>query len=204
MSETEAGRILKDVITTRRSVRQFTKAKVDVERLASLVTLGTWAPTGGNAQTWRFVIVTDEPTVRAIHAVSPGISLPPPAILVICQDLKRAEELGGAMGRDRCTPMDTAMAAQTIMLAAHAEGLGTCAVLSFHAGAVHKILGLPDEIRPQLLISVGEPAKVPPPPPRTSEGVLHLDRWGRPYNDRVSGPKDASDSRGEGMKGDPT
>ncbi len=204
MSGTEAGQILKDVITTRRSVRQFTKAKVDVERLASLVALGMWAPTGGNAQTWRFVIVTDESTVRAIHAVSPGISLPPPAILAICQDRKRAGELGGAMGRDQCAPMDTAMAAQTIMLAAHAEGLGTCAVLSFHPGAVRKILGLPEEIVPQLLISVGHPARVPPPPPRTFEGLIHLDRWGRPYNDRGPGPQGDSEPRREGKEGDGT
>jgi len=204
MSETEAARILKEVITTRRSVRQFTEAKVDVGRLAPLVALGMWAPTGGNAQTWRFVIVTDGPTVRAIHAVSPGISRPPPAILAICQDRKRAEELGGAMGRDQCAPMDTAMAAQTIMLAAHTEGLGTCAVLSFHPGAVQKILRLPEEVVPQLLITVGHPANVPPPPPRTSEGLIHLDRWGYPYLDGDSDPQRGSATRDEGKEGDGT
>ena len=204
MSGTEVGRILKDVITTRRSVRQFTETKVDVDRLASLVGLGMWAPTGGNAQTWRFVIVTNEPTVRAIHAVSPGIGLPPPAILAICQDRKRAEELGGAMGRDQCAPMDTAMAAQTIMLAAHAEGLGTCAVLSFHPGAVQKILSLPEEVVPQLLITVGHPANVPPPPPRTSEGLIHLDRWGHPYTDKDPGPQRGSGARRDGKEGDGT
>jgi nitroreductase len=204
MLGTEAGRILEDVITTRRSVRQFTEAKVDVDRLVSLVTLGTWAPSGGNAQTWRFVIVTDETAIQAIHAVSPGISVPPPAMIAICQDRKRAEEMGGAVGRDQCAPMDTAMAAQTIMLAAHAEGLGTCAVLSFHAGAVHRILDLPAEIVPELLLTVGHPAKVPPPPLRASDGIIHLNRWGRPYGGGPSGTLGNIEPCGGDEEGDRT
>lgn len=198
MPGSEAGRILADVITTRRSVRQFTEAEADVDRLASLVKLGTWAPSGGNAQTWRFVIVTDETVIRSIHAVSPGISVPPPAIIAICQDRKRAEEKGGVVGRDRCAPMDSAMAAQTIMLAAHAEGLGTCAVLSFHAGAVCRILNLPAEIVPELLITVGHPAKVPPPPLRASDGIIHLNRWGRPHDSGSAGVQANSESTAGG------
>ena len=198
MRGSDVGQILADVITSRRSVRQFTEAKVDVDRLMSLVTLGTWAPSGGNAQTWRFVIVTDETTIQAIHAVSPGISVPPPAIIAICQDRKRAEETGGVMGRDRCAPMDSAMAAQTIMLAAHAEGLGTCAVLSFHVGAVHRILDLPEEIVPELLITVGHPAKVPPPPARASDGIVCLDRWGRPYDSGSAGAQTNPEPTGRG------
>jgi len=175
----DAVRVLEDVITTRRSVRRYTDARVDINQLMSLVRLGIWAPTGGNAQTWGFVVVTDETVIRAIHAVSPGISTPPPAIIAICQDRKRAEEKGGVFGRDRCAPMDAAMAAQTMMLAAHAEGLGTCAVLSFHPRSVREILALPEQIVPELLLTVGYPAKVPPPPTRASADIIHVNRWER-------------------------
>ena len=202
MLGSEVAQILADVITSRRSVRQFTEAKVDVDRLVSLVTLGTWAPSGGNAQTWRFVVVTVETTIQAIHAVSPGISVPPPAMIAICQDRKRAEETGGVMGRDRCAPMDSAMAAQTIMLAAHAEGLGTCAVLSFHAGAVHRILDLPEEIVPELLITVGHPAKVPPPPARAFEGIVHLNRWGTLHSEASAGGDAGPETPAEGKEGE--
>jgi nitroreductase len=185
MSAREANRVLAEVIRDRRSVRQYSDAEVEIEQLVNLVVLGTWAPTGGNAQTWRFVVVTDAAALRAIHAVSPGIATPPPAIIVICQDRKLAEEKGGVVGRDRCAPMDAAMAAQTIMLAAHAEGLGTCAVLSFHPGSVQRLLALPEEIVPELLLSVGHPAQEQDPPPRELAGVIHIDRWGQPL-DRVS------------------
>ncbi|MCK5245747.1 nitroreductase family protein [Candidatus Bipolaricaulota bacterium] len=184
MSAREASRILEGVIRGRRSIRKYTDTAIDIGRLVRLVTLGTWAPTGGNAQTWRFVVVSDAATIRAIHAVSPGIGVPPPAVIVICQDRKLAEEKGGAMGRDQCAPMDAAMAAQTIMLAAHAEGLGTCAVLSFHPGSVQQVLALPEEIVPELLLSVGHPVHEEVPPPRKIAAVIHIDRWGRPL-DRV-------------------
>jgi len=173
----EERRIAEDTIRGRRSIRQFSDADVEMARLIDLVELGTWAPTGGNAQTWRFVVVTDAAAIQTIHAVSPGISSPPPAMIVICEDRKSAEEKGGAMGRDRCAPMNAAMAAQTIMLAAHAEGLGTCAVLSFHPGAVQRILTLPEEIFPELIVTVGEPARVPAPPARRTKGVIHVNRW---------------------------
>ena len=177
---TDAVRVLKDVIITRRSVRQYTDAKVDVDRLASLVRLGTWAPSGGNAQTWRFIVVIDEAVIRAIHAASPGMAACPPAVIAICQDQNLAKERGGSFGRDRCAPMDAAMAAQTIMLAAHAEDLGTCAVLSFHPPSVQKILGLPEGIAPELLLMIGSPAQVPEPPARMLDGLIHFNRWEDP------------------------
>ncbi|MEE8621818.1 MAG: nitroreductase family protein, partial [Syntrophobacteria bacterium] len=67
--------------------------------------------------------------------------------------------------------MDSAMAAQNIMLAAYAEGLGTCIVRSFHPGGVQKLLRLPDYIEPQALISVGVPASVHKPPKRNFDIV---------------------------------
>jgi nitroreductase len=148
--------------------------------MIDLVELGTWAPTGGNAQTWRFVVINEATTIEAIHAVSPGIGSSPPAIIAICQDRELAGRKSGAMGRDRCAPMDAAMAAQTIMLAAHTEGLGTCAVLSFHPQAVQRILGLPETVIPELLVTVGQSAHAPAPPAREIEGIIFVNRWGHP------------------------
>jgi len=69
---------VQEAIKERRSVRQYRDQAIPVERLMALVELGLWAPTGGNAQTWRFVVVTDSKTVRALHAVSPGMLGHPP------------------------------------------------------------------------------------------------------------------------------
>ena len=145
-----------EAIQSRRSIRSFKSDPVPEDLISRLILeAGIWAPTGGNAQTWRFVVVTDHDLVRKIRMVAPGVLGNPPVVIVICQDLDEAERKGSKLGRHVLSYMDTALAAQNIMLAAYERGLGTCLVASFHPGAVQKILGLPASIVPQLLMSLG-------------------------------------------------
>jgi nitroreductase len=46
-----------EAIYKRRSIREFTDAKISVEQLHEIVKAGIWAPSGLNNQPWRFVIV---------------------------------------------------------------------------------------------------------------------------------------------------
>jgi nitroreductase len=158
-------------IVERRSVRSFQDDPVPEDRLRRLVESGIWAPSGGNAQTWRFIIVSDGVSIRRLKMLSPGLLGNPPAVIVICQDIAEAERKGAKLGKEVLSLMDSAMAAQNIILAAYAEGLGTCIVRSFHPGGVQKLLKLPQYIEPQILISVGVPASVPEPPKRNFDIV---------------------------------
>lgn len=170
-----------DVMTAikgRRSVRAFTDEPVDKETLIKLLEAAVWAPSGGNGQTWRFVVVTEDPMMKKIRMVSPGLLGDPPAVIVIAQDMNLAKHKGGRMGPESITKMDSAMAAQNIMLAAYEIGLGTCVIASFHPGAVGKLLGMPAHILPHLLVSVGHPAVTPQPPERLFEGIY----WFEAYN----------------------
>ena len=147
-----------EAIQGRRSIRSFRSDPVPEDLIRKLILeAGIWAPTGGNAQTWRFVVVTDHDLIRKVRMVAPGILGDPPVVIVICQDLDEAERKGSKLGRDALSLMDTALAAQNIMLTAYEQGLGTCLVASFHPGAVQKILRLPSSIVPQLLMSLGYP-----------------------------------------------
>jgi len=166
-----------EAIRGRRSIRKFEDRPVKIEVLQRLIETGTWAPSGGNWQTWRFVILTEKSMVRKIKMVSPGLLGDPPALIAICQDTKEAERKGGRLGVESVSQMDTAMAAQNIMLAAYALDLGTCPIASFHKHAVRRLLRLPEEIVPQLLISVGYPKETPAPPKRKTEGICFLERY---------------------------
>ena len=158
-------------IMERRSVRSFQADHVPEDTLRRLVEAGIWAPSGGNAQTWCFIIVTDGVSIRRLKMLSPGLLGNPPAVIVICQNIAEAERKGAKLGKEILSLMDSAMAAQNIMLAAYAEGLGTCIVRSFHPGGVQKLLKLPQYVEPQILISVGVPASVPKPPKRNFDIV---------------------------------
>jgi nitroreductase len=163
-------------ILERRSVRSFRPEPVPEDVLRKLVEAAVWAPSGGNAQTWRFVIVTDPARMRRIKMVSPGLLGNPPAVIAVCQDVAEAERKGARLGKEVLTWMDSAMAAQNIMLAAHAGGLGTCPILSFHPGGVGKLLNLPEHIVPQILVSVGVPDNIPRPPKRNLD-VLWFEEY---------------------------
>jgi nitroreductase len=164
-------------INGRRSIRSFKPDSVPEDLIRKLILeAGILAPTGGNAQTWRFVVVTDPSIVRRIRMVAPGILGNPPVVIMICQDLDEAESKGSKLGRDALTLMDTALAAQNIMLAAYEQGLGTCAVASFHAGAVQQLVRLPSSIVPQLLVSLGYP-KIRPQAPRRNTKVVWFNEY---------------------------
>ncbi len=169
---------VQEAIKNRRSIRRFKRDKVPEDDLKNLVLeAGIWAPSGGNAQTWRFIIVTDEKTLKQIKLVSPGLLGDPPSLIVICQDLSLAQKKGGRLGESILSLMDTAMAAQNIMLQAYSKGFGTCPIASFHPEAVRKILNLPENFSPQLIISVGIPDEKPSPPSRNLN-VLWVNIYG--------------------------
>lgn len=74
--------------------------------------------------------------------------------------------------------MDASMAAENIMLKALEFGLGTCAIKSYNAAAVSKLLNLPNRFRMELLISVGYPeGDLKPRRLRPMEEILHWNTW---------------------------
>ncbi|MCR4429272.1 MAG: nitroreductase family protein [Caldiserica bacterium] len=169
---------LQEAIKNRRSIRRFKKEKIPEEDLRSLVLeSGIWAPSGGNAQTWRFLIITDEKILKKIKLVSPGLLGDPPSLIVICHDMSLAQRKGGRLGEAVLSLMDTAMAAQNIMLQAYSMGFGTCPIASFHPEAIKQILNLPAYFSPQLIISVGIPDENPAPPLRNRE-VVWVNKYG--------------------------
>jgi nitroreductase len=162
-------------IKERRSVRAFRRSPVGPEVLERLVDAGSWAPTAGNRQAWRFVIVTDEKRLSKLRMVSPGLLGEPPATIVVCQDLAGAIERMGEVAGPMVAAMDSAIAAYAITLAAQAEGLGTCIVASFNTAAVKRLLRVPDGSEPLLMVTVGYPARIPEPPRRTADKVRFVE-----------------------------
>ena len=149
---------------------------MEQQAVDQLLDAARWAPSGGNAQTWRFIVVRDRARIRQLRVVSPGLPGPPPCVLVICQDMDEAADRGARLGIDRLVLFDAAMAAQNVLLAAHDIGLGGCVVASFHVKAVQELLRMPDRIEPVLLVAVGWPDERPEPP-RRREKVVFFERF---------------------------
>ncbi|MCX8193033.1 MAG: nitroreductase family protein [Nitrososphaeria archaeon] len=149
-----------EIIRERRSIREFRDEEIPVEDLKLLIEAARWAPSGSNLQPWKFVIVTDKRLVKAIKLISPGMFGEPPALIIICHDLSRAE-----LSRE-LQLIDIGASMQNILLYAHALGLGTCPIASFNSEGIAELLELPDHLKPTIIISVGKPERKPSPPER--------------------------------------
>ncbi len=57
---------LESLIKSRRSIRRWQDKKVSEDLLLQAIELATWAPNGGNQQNWRFYIILNQTTIRAI------------------------------------------------------------------------------------------------------------------------------------------
>lgn len=64
------------------------------------------------------------------------------------------------------------------MLRAYDLGIGSCAIGSFNAIAVRKLLDIPEHVQAELLLLFGRYEALPKPPPRKTE-VIHWERFER-------------------------
>ncbi|MCS7131565.1 MAG: nitroreductase family protein [Hadesarchaea archaeon] len=171
-----------EAIKGRRSIRKYKPQPIPDEAVEKILEAGRWAPSGGNIQPWKFIVVKDPATLEMIRKVSPGYLGIAPLAIVVCSDKQRAFQAGGRLGRDYMTIADCAMAVQNMLLAAYALGLGTCVVKSFSPIAVKEILEIPDGIEPELIVVVGYPDERPAVPHRFSvEEITYLDKYGNKF-----------------------
>ena len=157
-----------EAIRARRSVRRYVGEPLAPETLAELLSAAVLAPTAGNAQPWRFVVVRDRKLRESLvgAAYGQGFLAEAPVVIVVCADLERARRAYRERGEHLYCLQDTAAAIQNLLLAATARGLGTCWVGAFDEGRVAELLGLPQGLRPMALIPIGKPAETPKARPR--------------------------------------
>lgn len=161
---------------TRRSVRHFTSQPVQPDELETLLRAAMSAPTSGNAQVWRFIVIDDRAVldqIAALHPSGPVVREAPLAVLV-CADEKAAKNPGR-------WPLDGAAATQNLLLAAHALGLGAVWLCVYpvadRAARLAALLGLPPGVEPVSLVPVGRPAEQPAPEDRYDPAKVHQNHW---------------------------
>jgi nitroreductase len=170
-----------DAVRRRRMHRSFSEDLVTDDELARLAWAGGCAPLAGNSATRRFVIVSDPRLVATLREVMPSFISNARACIVVCTDLALCEQLMGERGRDVVSRIDAGTAAENIALAAVELGLGVCFSQSSTEAAVREVLGLPDHVRPDIVVAVGRPAAKPSPAIRMRPPVVDRNRFGNPW-----------------------
>lgn len=177
--DSSAEKAVIENIMTRTSIREFEPDKpIAKETLETLLKAGMAAPSAMDKRPWAFVAVTEKEVLDSLNANHPYANLKTATgAIIVCGDLKKTIE---GKGSDYWV-QDCSAATENILLAAHACGLGAvwCGVYPTEerVEAVKKVLGLPEEIVPLNIITLGYPAQNPQPKDKWNESNVHYQRW---------------------------
>lgn len=170
-----------EVIEARRSIRRYKPDQVGEEMVSRVLNAARLAPSWKNLQCWRFIVVHREEgkagILNAFADSNPGKKaiLAAPVMIVLCAD----PQASGKMGDKEYYLVDAGITMEHLMLAARAEGLGTCWMGEFEEDEVKKALEIPSQWRVVGLTPLGYPDQDPKPRPRKSmEEIVYREKWG--------------------------
>lgn len=163
-------------ILSRRSIRAYTGEPVSAEMIETVLRAAMAAPSAGNQQPWRFVVLTERERLDAAATTTPyGVVLRrAPCAIVVCADTHDLKH-------EVMWQQDCSAAAENALLAAHALGLGAV-WLGFwpkqeRVAPLKAVLGLPDGVEPLTVLAMGHPAEEKPAAQRYDAGKVRFERW---------------------------
>jgi nitroreductase len=180
-----------DLLKTRRAVRNYQDKDVSLDLLMEIIQEACLAPSGGNRQTWRFIVINNRDTIGRLSEESRtnlvadldnnptstakryetalrnpkfNVFYNAPSLVIICGD-KHSQSL----------KVDCALAASYLMFSAAARGLGTCWVdlgSRIYDPKLREEIGLTDDQAIVAPIIIGYPKAIPAIPPRNEPIIL--------------------------------
>jgi len=180
-------------LRTRRSIRRFKSDPIPDSIIEDILTTATFAPSAHNRQPWRFSVVTDaaqpikeklaDEMIKKFQQELENDALPPeeiskrverskdrilsaPVVIVLSVDMSDMDTYPDKHRRKAEYVMATqsvANAGMQLLLASHAEGLGSVWVCSplFAQKTVQDVLNLPKTWEPQAMYFLGYPIETP-------------------------------------------
>lgn len=182
---------LHQFLRSRRSIRRFKPDPVPDSVIKNILTSATFAPSAHNRQPWRFCVVTDlsvkqkladamaieferdlendqlpQPEIQKRTKRSRERMTAAPVLVILCLDMSEMDVYPDKKRKQaefRMAMQSVANAGMQLMLAAHAEGLGSVWVCSplFVQEIIQSVLNLPKTWEPQAMFFVGYPDVIP-------------------------------------------
>ena len=169
------------IFQNRRSVRKFTSTPIPREHILKIIDIARTAPTAGNQQPWKFLIIQDREKIDALkeqhiadalrklekkenadsirnrlNAIYSGYLSAPLFIVVLTDSESRYPSYN---------IMDGTLAAGYLIIAARSLGYGTVFTTdSFSEDIIREVFDIPENLRQICFIPVGIPEAWPVPP----------------------------------------
>ena len=164
-----------------RQIREFTEEPVDEADLTSLTDVARWSGSSTNSQPWRFIVIRDVATLRAIAEIGLPMSRSlktAMAAIAIAMPVEPQRAITHAY--------DDGRAAERILIGATMLGLGAAItwVLGDARERVNELLHLPDQRRVRTIVAIGHPTEAARKPKSTGgkarlprDEVVFTERW---------------------------
>lgn len=163
----------------RRSIRSYKPDAVPQDSVDRILRAAQVAPSWKNRQAWHILLIRDRARIEKLGALLGGNPRGVdyrtlPALLLVAMDEQAVEVHDGKA----YYLVDAGIVGEHIVLAAQAEGLGTCWVGWFSEAPIKAYLGIPDAYRVVMATPLGYPAESPAARPRKPIGdFLHEEQW---------------------------
>lgn len=183
----------RELLRQRRSVRFFEERDISTELVEEVIADACLAPSSGNGQPWKFIVINDRDTIKKLSDESKAALLSDiendanSSVNKYASALKNEEFnvfysapclvlIVGERGLNSLA-VDCSLAASYFMFSAVARGLGTCWIglgSQIRNKKTREEIGIPDDYAVVAPIVIGYPERVPDPTPRNAPEILKV------------------------------
>jgi len=165
-----------ELIRVRRSIRGYKSNPVPDDALSRVLEAARLAPTAANKQPFQIIVITDASIrARLKEVYDRDWFWTAPMVIVGCVEPRKAWQRADGFN---AAEVDLSIVMDHLILAATAEGLGTCWICNFDEVKVKETLGIPSEVRVIAMTPLGFPCAEPRPFQRKSlDELIRHERW---------------------------
>lgn len=165
-----------EIINIRRSQRRYKDIQVEKEKINKLLRAAMQAPSAFNQQAWEFLVVENKESLKKLSGMSQyskTIEKSPVTIIVLADK--------NNMTVPDCWQQDLGAATQNLLLEAVELGLGAvwmaAAPFEDRMNFIRDMFGLPENILPYSVISIGYPEEENKFIDRYNSSKVHYEKW---------------------------
>ena len=161
-----------EAIISKRDLRAYTDQTIPDDVMHRILQAGRMSGSAKNLEQNRLIVVTDQATQDALAEAGDFASWIGSSAAIV----------GFAVPAAELRLFDVGRQAQNMMVAAHADGVGSCPVTLGHPDRARAAVGLPEDWEMPMVITLGYPIDDHPDSPlkrtRVSlEDLVRYDRW---------------------------
>jgi len=163
-----------ELVSSRRSVRGYKSTPVEDDKLRQILEAARLAPTGANRQSFQLIVVHTkgrEEELKLIYDKPWFVQAP----VMICAC---ATTTPGQPFREGGGYLTIGIVMDHLILAATSLGLGTCWIGAFNPDNARGILGIPEEAKPVVCVTLGYANDEPRPKVRKPiDELIRYEHW---------------------------